>query len=164
MRIAVLVLLGFVASPAWAGPLGEQFSAGFGGIAWGTSLADLIGTLPGGEHFFATTTGHRLYNVPDTEPFLGVPRPQMTTHYGFDPNDKLYIVGINMPYAYREQLLHALTNAFGSYARSTIRGAATVYVWPKDQGIWLAMRASTDVQYGILQVVISKNAPAKGGP
>ncbi len=141
---------------AMSGPLAEQFASGYNGIAWGTSLVNLVGTLPGGQHLFATTSGEREYALSSDEPFLGVPRPAMTTAYGLDKEDRFYIIGINVPYEYRVQLIGALISSFGAYTSKKVMRTQNVYDWPKDGGVLLTVRESRSDQYGILQVVISR--------
>jgi fluoride ion exporter CrcB/FEX len=156
MRIAQLLILTLFATASWSGPIASQFSSGHDGIPWGATLANVVGIFPSGQHYFATTTGGREYSLFSDVAFLGVPRIGMETQYGFDKDNRLYIVGINIPYEYREQLLGTLIASFGTYSSRSLDGTTLLYSWPKDHGLTLTVRTSQNPEFGILQVVISR--------
>ena len=55
---------------------------------------------------------------------------------------------MNFPYERRDQLLGALISSFGSYSKRFVKGTATYFDWPKDNGIHLFVRASTSPSCG----------------
>ena len=85
---------------AFGGPITDEFRCGYGGIPWGSSLADLVGTLLDGHHYFAVTStaGERNYDVINDEPLLGEPRRGMSVQYGIGKWNTVDIVGVNVPY------------------------------------------------------------------
>jgi hypothetical protein len=120
------------------------------------SLVDLVGVLPGGEHFFATTAGERDYAVENNETLLGVPRTGMKVQYGLGKDNRVEVIGVNVPYERRDQLLDALVAAFGSFKGKYTKGTSTTYYWAADDGIQISLRASVVPSYGILQFEVSR--------
>ena len=59
-----------LSTTASAGPIADQFAAGVGGVSWGMTLDELIGSRPGGEQFFSTAPGERGYAVADDAPLF----------------------------------------------------------------------------------------------
>ena len=157
-RVILLAVLGVVPVAALAGPISDEFRSGYGGVAWGTTLVDLVAQVPGGQHLFATAAGERDYELLNDEPFLGVPRPGTAVQFGLGATNKVEIIAVNFPYERRDQLLGALISSFGSYSKRFVKGTSTYFDWPKDNGIHLFVRASTNPSYGILQLLIA-NAP-----
>jgi hypothetical protein len=161
IRILVTAAIGFLCQTALGGPITDEFLGGYGGIPWGTSLADLVGTLPGGHHYFGVTStaGQRTYDVINDEPLLGVPRKGMRVQYGIGKWNTFDIVGVNVPYERRDELLGVLISRFGNYSKRAQVGASTYYGWPQENCLQMSLRASTSPNYGILQFVVS-NPPA----
>ena len=161
IRILVIAAVGFLCQTAFGGPITDEFRGGYGGIPWGSSLADLVGTLPDGHHYFAVTStaGERNYDVINDEPLLGVPRRGMSVQYGIGKWNTVDIVGVNVPYERRDELLGVLISRFGNYSKRAQVGASTYYEWPQENCLRMTLRASTSPSYGILQFVIS-NPPA----
>jgi len=155
-RILSSFALIFVSSICWSGPIAAQFGSGYGGIPWGMSLVDLVGVLPGGEHFFATTAGERDYAVENNESLVGVPRTGMKVQYGLGKDNRVEVIAVNVPYERRDQLLDALVIAFGSFKGKFTKGTSTTYYWAVDDGIQISLRASVVSSYGILQFGISR--------
>ena len=69
------------------------------------------------------------------------------------------IVGVNVPYERRDELLGVLISRFGNYSKRAQVGASTYYEWPQENCLHMTLRASTSPNYEILQFVIS-NPPA----
>jgi hypothetical protein len=159
--ILLTAIIGIQCQTAFGGPITDEFRGGYGGIPWGTSLVNLVGTLPGGQHFFAVTStaGERLYKVANDEPLMGVPRQGMNVDYGLGKWNTVDVVGINVPYERRDELLGVLISRFGNYSKRIQVGASTYYEWPQEICLRMSLRASTAPNYGILQFVIS-NPPA----
>jgi hypothetical protein len=151
MRSLLLVLCWAFPAIANAGAIFDQYSGGFGGIAWGTSLTNLIAAIPGGDQYFSTASGHRLYSVRSDEFLLAVPRAGMRTQYHLSANGTVELIGISVPFDRRDQLLGALISAFGTYRGKMIKGVSDEYSWPADPGIKIAVRASRDPTNGILE-------------
>lgn len=146
-------------SPACAGPIAEQFALGYGGVSWGLSLPNLVGMIPGGDHYFSTAPGHREYTVRNDEPFLGVPRAGTRMQYGFGTDGGVEFIALDFPYDRRDQLLGALYAQFGRYARVNEVGGAIIYTWAQDGDIRMTVRASRDPQFGILEFWIRHVTP-----
>jgi hypothetical protein len=161
IRIFFAAAIGLLCQTAFGGAITEEFRGGYGGIPWGTSLADLVGTLPGGQHYFAltSTAGERSYDVINDEPLLGVPRKGTSVQYGIGKWNSVDIVGVGVPYERRDELLGALISRFGNYSKRVQVGTSTYYQWPQENCLRISLRASTNPNYGILQFVIS-NPPA----
>jgi hypothetical protein len=98
--------------------------------------------------------------VPGAEPLLGVPRDGMTVEYGLDKDDRVSVVGVNFAYERRDQLLGALISQFGAYSGKGVKGTTTWYAWPIDRGLRMSVHVSTSPLFGILELVISRKAPA----
>ena len=159
-RAFLAVMLTLVSLPlAWGGPIADQFGSGYGGVPWGLSLAKLVGMVPGGDHYFSTALGHREYSIRNDEPFLGVPRPGTRIQYGLGTDGGIESVAIGFPYDRREELLGALYSQFGRAAQINEVGTAVIYRWAQDGEIRIAVRASRDSQYGILELWIQHVTP-----
>jgi hypothetical protein len=156
MRLIFLLLALVTSYSANAGALPEQFSLGFGSVAWHTPLAQVVTFHPEGDHIFAVGPGERLYSIPSQEPLFGLPRSRMRAEYGFDPGSgRMRLVQIYFPYESREKLLGMLTLSFGPYQKMEVKGISTSYYW-LDNGTFMAVRASLDPAFGILQLTVSK--------
>jgi hypothetical protein len=51
-----------------AGAIAHQFASAYDGIVWGSSLAELVGIHPGGQHYFAVGGVVRDYTLPVKRP------------------------------------------------------------------------------------------------
>lgn len=155
-RVAVLLMLipAVQFHAASAGAIADQFGHGYGGMAWATPLASLVGMLPGGDHYFSSLAGERLYTVKNDDPLFGIPREGMRIQYHFGKTNRLRDVAVIVPYERREQLLASLVSMFGSYNNPVTIGRTIIYAWPQDHGIWVAVRASVDATNGILELWI----------
>jgi hypothetical protein len=144
---------------AWAGPIADQFESGYGGVSWGLPLAKVVGMVPGGDHYFSSAPGHREYSVRNDEPFLGVPRPGTRIQYSLGTDGGVESIAIGFPYERREELLGALYSQFGRPAKVNEVGSAIIYRWAMDRDVGIALRASRDPQYGILELWIEHITP-----
>jgi hypothetical protein len=161
IRILFTAAIGLLSHTVLGGPFTDEFRGGYGGISWGTSLADLVGTLPGGQHYFTltSTAGERSYDVINDEPLLGVPRKGTSVQYGIGKWNSVDIIGVSVLYERRDELLGALISRFGNYSKRAQVGTSTYYEWPQENCLRISLRASTSPNYGMLQFVIS-NPPA----
>lgn len=141
-----------ISTPAvWAGPVAEQFGSGYDGVSWGLSLAQLVGMIPEGDHYFSTSLGHRVYTVKNDEPFLGVPRAGTRIQYHLGIGGVVESIAVGIPYERREQLFGALIPQFGRPTRVDEVGNSLIYTWPQDRDVRIRVRASKDPRYGILE-------------
>jgi len=164
MRVSLFASMVVLASRvAFGGPIGEQFHSGFGGIAWGMSLVQLVGMLPEGDHYFSTAPGHRAYSVRNDEPLFGVPRVGRRIQYHLGTDGGVEKIAVGIPYERREQLLGALISQFGRYASARSIGDTIIYAWQADQNVAITVRASRDPQYGILEFWVGRVDKAHPG-
>jgi hypothetical protein len=126
-------------------------------VVWGSSIADLVGAHPGGEHFFAVGGGVRDYALPDEKSLFGIPRGHMMLRYFLDETGSGSSVALTFPYEQREKLLGSLVLSFGSYQSVYTKGISTFYSWRRDDGVGMVVRETWDPSYGILELSI-------GGP
>ena len=153
MRCLFAVAL-LISSAATAGPIADQYSAGYNGIKWDLPLADLVGMLPQGEHLFSTSPGHRVYVVVNDDPILGVPRAGMRMQYALGKNGGVESIAMGVSYERRDELLGALISQFGAYATKYEIGTTFRYDWKPDQNVQIAVRVSKDPRYGIAELWI----------
>lgn len=152
MRCKLLAgLLIATSTTVWSGPIADQFSSGYEGVRWGLPLADLVGMLPGGDHYFSTAPGERVYTVKDDAPLLGVPRLGTRVQYHLGKDGGVEAIAVGIPYDRREQLVGALISQFGAYSLKRDVGAATYFRWPQDQQVRITVRVSRDPRYGIAE-------------
>ena len=156
MRALVFVGLMFAVRISVAGPIADYFSSGYEGVAWGTSLTDLVGLLPLGEHHFSTAPGERVYIVRNDEPLLGVPRLGATIQYHLGKDGGVESIAVDLPYERRDQLMGTLLSLFGRYATKRVVGSAISYYWMPDRGITLSTRSSQSPKNGILEFWIGR--------
>ena len=163
MRCKLFALLLLApSSPVWSGPIADQFSPGYEGVRWGLPLADLVGMLPEGEHYFSTAPGQRNYSVRNDLPFLGVPRNGMRVQYGFGKDGGVEWIGIAIPYDRYQQLLGALIVQFGPYATTQDVGLIRYFRWRPDQGVLITLRVTRDPRYGIAEFWIGRQPDTLG--
>lgn len=156
VRVSLLFAVMLFARNSWAGPIADQFRSGYGGVSWGTSLTDLVAMFPNGEHHFSTAPGTRVYLVRSDEPIFDVPRAGTQIQYHLGAFGGVEMIAIDVPYERRDQLMGALYSSFGSYSVVQHIGTAVVYLWNRDDGITMSVRASTDPKFGILEFWISR--------
>jgi hypothetical protein len=161
--IAVLLALGAMSQAACAGAIANQFKLGYGGVAWNTPLVSLVGMLPGGDHYFSTAPGERVYTLRNDDPLFGVPREGMRVQYHFGKGNGVDYIAVAVPYERREQLLGSLISLFGPYANAVPKSAATIYAWPRDHDIVMAVRASQNPTNGILEFWLYHASQEVGG-
>jgi hypothetical protein len=157
--ITAIVWTTILCSASFAGPMAAQFRSGFGGVAWGTSLTNVVGVLPEGDHHFSTAPGHRVYFARNDEPILGVPRAGTRVQYHLGENGGVEMIGVEVPYERRDQLVGAAVSMFGAYASARAVGGVTIYRWPADDGITIEIRCSTEPRFGILEFWINRSQP-----
>ncbi len=158
--IFFLVVL-FATLRSWGGPIAARFESGYEGIAWGTSLTNLVGIYPDGEHYFSTAPGERCYMVQNAYPLFDVPRPGTRIQYHLGKEGGVEEVAIGVPYERRDQLLGTLLSLFGSYSAPRTVGNAVIYQWPRDNHIAISVRASKNPTNGILEFWIQHIDTAK---
>jgi hypothetical protein len=158
-RIFLAVFLAGISQAVCAAAIADQFGSGYGGVKWGTSVASLVGMLPGGDHFFSAPPGERAYMVRNDDMLFGVPRDGMRIQYYFGDDNGVDWIAMGIPYERREQLLGSLVSLFGSYAVTRTEGVAIRYVWPTDHGITMSVRASRDPTNGILEFWVARPSP-----
>jgi len=155
MRMALSTVALFVLSPIVnAGPIADQFAHGFAAVPWGTSLAQVVEKYPGGGHFLTGGSACRIYSVQAEDPLLGIPRVGSMTLFGYGLDRKLDVMGIDIPYAQRNQLFKSLTRAFGPYAAMKEANGTIGYAWKPDAGIQLNVWETQDPDLGVVQVWI----------
>jgi len=155
-RVIIFFSLMLVVRVSLGGPIADYFLSGYGGVAWGTSLTNLVGVLPQGEHHFSTAPGERVYIVRNDEPLLGVPRLGTTIQYHLGKDGGVEAIAVDVPYERRDQLMGTLLSLFGGYATQRVVGSAISYYWTSDHGISLSTRSSQSPKNGILEFWISR--------
>jgi len=151
-----LALLIALASPVTrAGAIARQFSAGYDGVSWGISLAELVEIRPGGYHYFAVGEGDRDYTFSDEKALFGIPRNGMRTRYYLDDTASVVSAGVMFPYEQLHKLLGTMILSFGPYQRMVVKGISTYYFWPRDDGMSLVVRATLDPSFGMLEMTIT---------
>jgi hypothetical protein len=112
--------------------------------------------IPGGDHYFSTSPGHREYSVKNDEPFLSVPRAAARIQYTLGTDGGVEGIAIGFPYERRDHLLGTLYSQFGRPGRVDEIGSATIYTWARDRDLLMQVRASRDPQYGIVEFWIRR--------
>jgi hypothetical protein len=153
----VVLLVTFISFSSHAGSLASQFSLGYENVPWGTSISDLVAMRPGGYHKFSSEPSDRTYELVDEAPLFGIARERMRMYYILH-KDIVYGIWAYFPYESRQQLLGFLTLSFGPYQSMKVRGISTYYWWPLDNGFRLELVATLDPDYGILAVLVDKEA------
>jgi len=159
-RTLFAVIVALASAPVVrAGSIADQFGSGYGGVTWGLALGQLVGMIPGGDHYFSSAPGRREYSVRNDEAFLGVPRVGTRIQYGLGLDGGVESIAMGFPYERREDLLGALYSQFGRTSRVDEVGTALIYRWPQDRDVEIAVRASRDPRYGILELWIFHHVP-----
>jgi hypothetical protein len=101
----IFLLLALLPHASRAGALADKFAQGFGDVAWGTSLAEVVNLHPEGYHVFAVGPGERLYEMQNEQPLFGLSRGRMELAYAFEPTTGgMREIQIYFPYEFREKL------------------------------------------------------------
>jgi hypothetical protein len=131
-RIILGMLL--IASPTvgLANSLLETFQHGVLGVPWGTTLDQLVGIYPEGDHTFAVTPGCRAYWVKDAQIFLGIPRERSGVLYGLDENNRVAVAAVAFQFERKVQLRGTLISMLGQPTRQYSRGERTAYGWGRE--------------------------------
>ena len=158
-RVSVALASLLAAQAATAGPIAQEFRGGYDGIAWGTTLTAVVGALPGGDHYFSSEPGTRMYSVRNDAPLFGIPREGMKVQYCFSAAGGVDNISIRLAYEEREALLGTLITLFGPYNRVMEKDSAISYVWPWDHEISISVRASREPTNGILEFWIHHHDP-----
>ena len=140
-----------ISNSAMGGPIADQFGSGYNGVRWGLPLADLVGMMPEGDHYFSTAPGERVYTVRTDDSLFGVPRQGMRVQYHLGKNGGVEYVAIAIPYERRGELVSVLMSQFGVYSATRDVGTAQIFDWKPDRGIHMAVRVSRDVHLGIAE-------------
>jgi hypothetical protein len=148
-------LLLLASTSAQSGPIAEQFAYGYNGVRWGLPLADLVGMMPQGDHYFSTAPGERVYTLRTDDPLFGVPRIGMRVQYHLGKDGGVEYIAVGIPYERHEELIGALISQFGVYSAKRDIGAARAFIWKPDQGIRMVVRISKDPRYGIAEFWVS---------
>jgi len=94
--IAVLLALWAMSPAACAGAI-ANIKLGYGGVSWNTPLVSLVGMLPGGDDYFSTAPGERLYTLRNDDPLFGVPREGMRVQYHFGKGNGVEYIAVSVP-------------------------------------------------------------------
>jgi hypothetical protein len=164
MRMLLAGILTVASTVAWCGPIADQFAWGYDGVKWGLPLADLVGMMPEGDHYFSTAPGNRVYTVKNDAPLLGVPRAGTRVQFHLGADGGVESIAVGIPYDRREQLLGALISQFGTYSIKRDVGVVTYFRWPQDQQVRITVRVSRDPRYGIAEFWIDHMVTATPKP
>jgi hypothetical protein len=134
-RVLAVILLAALATTAAAGKVETAFGAGVLGVPWGTTLTDLVGTFPQGDHMFAVTPGCRAYWVREGQSLLGIPRERNGVLFGLDKNNRVAIVAVAFSYDRREELRNTLASLLGAPSQPPKRSAKATYGWRSPHGM-----------------------------
>jgi hypothetical protein len=150
MRVVAWLLVSALGcQSASAGPIAERFGSDILGIPWNSSLDTVVGTLPVGDHVYATTPGQRAYLVRDDQDFMGVSRRGHNVLYGFGQKNELVAVVVSFPYERKEELIGALISAFGAPQGKMRRGQQQLTGWRNDRGVSVSLTTSSEAKHGI---------------
>lgn len=157
--MAVLLVVSMASAACEAGPTYDTFRAGVFGIPWGTSLDELVGIFPAGDHMFAVTPGHRAYWVKEGQPFLGVPREHSGVLYALDEHNRVYSVAVAFEFERKIELKNALTFLLGPPTNVPPAEQRTQYGWRKDGGISIGVTEFGLPHQQIIWLVVAASAP-----
>ena len=133
----LILLLALNIAPAVcdAGSVYDTFRTGVLGVSWGTTLDELVGIYPAGDHMFAVTPGHRAYWVKDGQAFVGVPRERNGVLYGLDEQNRVVVAAVAFEFERKIELRNTLTSLFGPPTYAPPSEQRTAYGWHADSGI-----------------------------
>jgi hypothetical protein len=96
-----------------AASLKSTFGGGVLGVPWGTSLTDVVGIYPLGDHMYSLTPGCRAYWVKDGQSYLGVPRDRQGVLFGLDKSNHVVAAVVAFGFERRDELRTVLTSLLG---------------------------------------------------
>lgn len=138
-RLFLSLLLSVACAAASASTLKDTFGPGIFGIPWGTSLTNLVGVYPQGDHVFAVTPGCRAYWVKDGQQLLGIPREGKGVLFGFDKQNHVAIAAVAFDFERKDELRTTLTSLFGIPKERTRSGPMTQYYWRSSEGMYASV-------------------------
>jgi len=142
-RFVWLLLLMGVVPTVKAGSVQGTFGSGVLGVLWGTSLTDVVGVYPQGDHVFAVTPGCRAYWVKDGQMFLGIPRERSGVLFGFDKQNHVAIASVAFEFERKDQLRTTLTGLLGVPSLDARSTQKAQYGWRSADGM-----AATVTEFG----------------
>jgi hypothetical protein len=122
-----------------AASLKATFGGGILGVAWSTSLTDVVGIYPLGDHMFALTPGCRAYWVKDGQTYLGVPRDRNGVLFGFDRKNHIVVAAVAFDFERKDELRATLTGLLGAPLVATQSTEKTQYAWRSSEGMTAAV-------------------------
>jgi hypothetical protein len=156
MRYTILgLMIAVLPLTSRAGPIARQFASGYDGVVWGSSLVELVGIHPRGQHYFAVGSGVRDYGLPDEKTMFGILRSHMQVVYFLDETSSVVSASLTFPFEQRQKLLGTLIVSFGPHQSMFVKGISTYYAWRRDDGVGIVVRATLDPTFGILELAIS---------
>lgn len=136
-----------------AASLEDAFGEGVLGIPWGTTLDQLVGAYPNGDHVFATTPGCRAYWIKDGQTFLSVPRPRSGVMYGLDEKNRVVAAVIAFEFERQLELRSVLSGMFGTPVAAS-KGNVQAYGWKSKSGMQAVVREFGQGQQRIIWLAI----------
>jgi hypothetical protein len=136
----------------------QEFSAGFGGVTWGTDFTALVANFPGGYEEFSTTAGGICYILNIDDSALGLPRSGQHVGYGIGADGNVDIVDIHFAYDQTSMLMSTIKSMLGPPKSVEIRGFVTTYQWPPDHGLAVYVRTTSNLTYGLTSLFIAKHS------
>jgi hypothetical protein len=131
----LLVLLVATALSAHAASLKATFGSGILGVPWGSSLTDVVGMYPQGDHVFAVTPGCRAYWVKDGQTFLGIRREGHGALFAFDKTNHVGSAVVAFDFERKDELRTMLTSLFGTPIFPAQSGGKFQYGWRSSDGM-----------------------------
>jgi hypothetical protein len=156
LRLATVLLALATSATAMSQTISDDFSKGFGSVAWGTDLSALVAKFPGGYEEFSTAPGRVSYALNFDDPVLGIARRGLYVLYGVGIDSKVDNIEIQVPYDQTSVLISTLAAKFGPERSLEVRGIVTTYRWPSNKGLALAVRTTNNSAYGLTTLTIGK--------
>lgn len=135
-----LLLLGllFISQSTLAGEIADTYGDGVLDIKWGGSIEDIKKVFTRGrrENYRDVV----MYVVPDGQPIFDIQRKK-NSHivFGFNPEQQLNSVAIDIQQENFGKLLEVLDKKFGSHTMQSDNTTARIATWPKDGDIELSL-------------------------
>jgi len=154
-RVFILAALAAVAVCASAASLNATFGGGVLGVPWGTSLTNVVGIYPQGDHLFAVTPGCRAYWVKDGQTFLGVPRDGHGVLFALDQNNRVGAAAIAFDYERKDELRTVLSSLLGAPMNSTRSSGTLRYDWRSSDGMAVSVTEFGEGTQSIVWLVVA---------
>ncbi|MDH5710602.1 MAG: hypothetical protein OEZ15_02910 [Gammaproteobacteria bacterium] len=138
MRRLVLLVIFLMSQPVISGEISNTYQQGAFGVKWGDTIDNIKTVFPAVKR--ETYKQVVMYVARDGRPLFNIERKKNSLiTFGFNPEQKLNSIAIDLEIEDYSKLLAALDAEFGDHIMKSDDQTARIAVWPKDNDIEISL-------------------------